>query len=428
MNAMVHGARGSTAARIIAAAFLPICLARLAAGHTFSPEEVRQIVRLSPLPPPPLDHGNRVADDPDAARLGQMLFFAPSLSRRGDVACATCHDPARGWSNARAVVPTGTLFPRHVPSLWNTAYNRWFFWDGRADSAWAQALGPLENGAEMATTRLRVAHQLAADRALRRAYERLFGPLPDLTDRQRFPADGRPMPGDVMHPHHVAWARMADADRETVDKIFSNVGKAIAAYERQIISRDAPFDRFVEGLRDGDAAKLTALSEAAQRGLRLFIGRGECVLCHNGPNFTDGEFHDIGIALGKERRRIDPGRYGGVRVLLADPFNRAGRFSDRTDPLAPVRFLHLQSDQLAQFKTPSLRDVAGSAPYMHDGRFGSLEAVVRFYSTRDGATPLGHPVNLLRPLNLADGEVADLVVFLRSLSGRPLARSLTARP
>jgi hypothetical protein len=156
-------------------------------------------------------------------------------------------------------------------------------------------------------------------------------------------------------------------------------------------------------------------------------GRGQRWFAfHRQPNFSDGEFHDVGIALGKGMR-IDPGRYAGVRTLLADPFNRAGVFSDRTDPLAPVRFLHLRSDQLAQFKTPTLREVAGSAPYMHDGRFGSLEAVVRFYSTRAGATPFGHPVNLLRPLDLNDSEVADLVAFLESLSGRPLARSSTER-
>jgi cytochrome c peroxidase len=424
---MLGGVRVAAAASISAVALLSMCPTRHAVALSFSPEETRQIARLSPLPPPPPDASNRVADDPAAALLGQLLFFAPSLSRRGDVACATCHDPRRGWSNGQAVVATGTRFPRHVPSLWNTAYNRWFFWDGRADSAWAQALGPLENDAEMATTRLRLAHQLGSNPALRRAYERVFGPLPSaLTERERFPPDGRPLPENVAHPHHVAWSRMTDADRAAVNRIFSNVGRALAAYERRIISRDAPFDRFVEGFRDGDAAKRRSLSEAGQRGLRLFIGRGECVLCHSGPNFSDGEFHDVGIALGKGMR-IDPGRYAGVRALLADPFNRAGMFSDCSNPLAPVRFLHLQSDQLAQFKTPTLRDVAGSAPYMHDGRFGSLDAVVRFYSTRAGATPFGHPVNLLRPLDLSESEVADLVAFLESLSGRPLARSLTER-
>ncbi len=393
---------------------------------SFTPAEVSRILRLSPLPPPPPDLSNRFADDPAAARLGQMLFFDPRLSRNGTTACATCHDPARGWSNGQTVTDPEIRFARHVPSLWNVAaYGRWFFWDGRADSAWSQALWPLESEREMATTRLRLAHHVHADRRLRRAYEAVFGPLPrTLHDRKRWPADAKPVVADPSHPYHRAWASMADADRETVDRIFSNLGKAIAAYERRIVSRNAPFDRFVAALRAGDAAGEALLSESAQRGLQLFVGRGQCTLCHSGPNLSDGEFHDVGIALGPQQR-IDSGRYAGARILLGDNFSRRGPYADGGAATAPITFLVVQTDQLAAFKTPTLRDVAGSAPYMHDGRFPTLESVVRFYSTRNGASPVDHSTTLLKPLGLGDQDVRDLVSFLESLSGEPLAAALT---
>src|SRR5262249_10473588 len=147
----------------------------------------------SPLGAPPVDPSNSVADDEGAARLGQRLFFDRRLSS-GEVSCSTCHDPGHGFSDRKPVSEGVGQGRRHTPSLWNVAYNRWYFWDGRRDSLWSQALTPMESESEMGGTRLQVAHLVAADPELRGAYESVFGPLPDVSDLARFPAAGRPVP------------------------------------------------------------------------------------------------------------------------------------------------------------------------------------------------------------------------------------------
>ena len=380
--------------------------------------ELRRILRLSPLGPPPPDPSNARADDPRAARFGERLFFDRRLSAGGTRSCATCHDPRKAWTDGQRHSDADARFPRNVPSLRNSAHNRWYYWDGRADSAWSQALGPLENERELAGNRLALLHLIAGDRSLRKSYQEVFGPLPDgVHDPARFPPAARPIPEQPEHPLQRAWAAMTAEDRQAANVVFTNIGKAIAAFERGIEVGETPFDRLVRGLRRGDATATRELSPAAIRGLKLFVGRGECILCHSGPNLSDGEFHDVGIALGSGQR-IDPGRHRGVLTLLRSPFTRAGSHADAETPNAPIQFLDAQTEQLGQFKTPTLRGVADTAPYMHDGRFDTLEQVVRFYSTRDGASPLGHPTTLLRPLRLTDPEIADLVAFLRSLSAR----------
>ncbi len=381
----------------------------------FEPSELRSILQLSPLPAPPADPSNAVADDRAAAEFGRQLFFDRRLSGRGDTSCATCHDPQRAWSDGRVAHDLDSRFRRNVPSLRNSAYNRWYYWDGRADSAWAQALGPIEHPGEMAGDRLAVTRVIADDPDLRRRYENLFGSLPKNIDEVRhFPPHAMPMEASPGDARHQAWLSMREGDRRDSNRIFSNVGKAIAAFERDILHSDSAFDRYVAALRRGDPKADALLRSDARRGLRLFVGRGACTLCHSGPMLSDGEFHDVGIALG-QGMRIDPGRHRGVMNLLASPFTRIGEYSDAPEEHPPIRYLDLQSDQLGQFKTPSLRGVADTAPYMHDGRFADLRAVVEFYSTRRGARVIGHPTSLLQPLDLDDTEIDDLVAFLRSL-------------
>lgn len=380
----------------------------------FEAAELRKILRLSPLPPLPADPSNAVAEDPRAARFGEKLFFETRLSADRKTSCATCHIPERAWAGGEGG-QAGKLFPKNVPSLRNNAYNRWFYWDGRADSAWSQALGPLEDELEMAGNRVAILHLVRTDRELSRQYAEIFGELPaGADDPRRFPPAAKPLPGQPEHPLHLAWGAMAEEDRQATELFFSRLGKAIAAFERKIVTGEAPFDRFVAKLRQGEPAD-EELSPAARRGLVLFQGRAGCVLCHSGPNFSDGEFHDVGIALG-QGHRVDPGRHRGVLTLKKSPFNRDGQYSDGGAEFAPVRFLEAQTHQLGQFKTPTLRGVAETPPYMHDGRFGSLEEVVLFYSTRQGASPLGHPTTLLQPLFLDERERADLVEFLVSLN------------
>lgn len=391
----------------------------------FTPEEQRRIFQHSPLPPPPPDPTNRVADSAPAALLGQRLFFETRLSDSGRMACATCHRPLLGWSNGQPLGQgTGRPTRLHVPTLWNVAYNRWFFWDGRADTAWTQALEPLENPAEIGTNRVRLARLVAADPVLRPAYVEAFGPPPSFADPARFPADAMPEPFNTESALHQAWTAMTPADQDAVDRVFTNLGKSLAAFERRLVSRNAPFDRFVEGLREDDPAKLAALSIEAKRGLRLFIGRGNCRACHSGPSFSNGEFHSLGLP--ESASFFESGRLRGITMLRMNPLNGVGRYSD--DPGAsPARFLPKDAHEtFNQVKTPTLRNVAQTAPYMHNGRMRTLNEVLRFYSDRHGAQRVApQDEALLRPLQLTGREIADLTAFLESLTGEPLDPALT---
>lgn len=397
----------------------------------WSSKERDAVLALSPLPPPPPDPTNRFADDPRAARFGQFLFFDARLSADGSVSCASCHDPTRGWSDGRSL-PTGMgPVPRHAMGLANVAHNRWFLWDGRADSLWAQALQPIEDLREHGFSRLELAHLLVQDADLRNAYEQIFGSLPDLSDASRFPAHGSPRPATPDHPHHRSWSGVTTGDRETIDRIFSNVGKALAAFQRRIRSSGSRFDQFVEGVRSHDEALLGALSASEIRGLRLFVGDARCVTCHSGPNFTDREFHDNRVPpLGGGTTRSDPGRHAGIALVTRDPFNGVGAFSDA--PEGPARdkldYLVQRAHNLYEVKTPSLREVSRTAPYMHQGQFASLEEVLQYYDTLEGAAWSHHSETILQPLRMTREQLADLAAFLRSLEGRALDPELLKQP
>lgn len=398
--------------------------------------ELRKIVQHSPLPPVPIDPTNRVADDPAAAHFGQYLFFDSRFSVNNTVSCATCHDPKRGFSNAKpfgeGVLDSHT--ERHAQSLWNVAYNRWYYWAGSVDTIWSQALKPIEGHDEMRSNRLAAVHLVARDDQLRAAYENIFGQMQDISDVSRFPLAGKPpstKSEDIEDPLLTAWKSMTADDQHTINTIFVNLGKTIAAYERKIISRDSPFDRFVENLLNKKPQSVPNFPIAAQRGLRLFIGEANCRLCHVGPNFTDGEFHSIGLANRDGTIPSDAGRFAGASALKDDMFSAAGRFSDAPDGDAAKRTRQtiITPDHWGQFKTPSLRNVATSAPYMHQGHFDSLDDVLHYYSTLDGMIQIGHHrETILQPLNLTDQQRADLIAFLQSLTGKPLNESLLDQP
>ena len=230
-----------------------------------------------------------------------------------------------------------------------------------------------------------------------------------------------------------AWYLMSDADRDAVNRLFSNVGKAIAAYERRLISRNSPFDRYAAALRAEDTAGQALLSPSAKRGLKLFVGRGQCELCHSGPLFTDGEFHNVGspVLSGEDP---DAGREDGIRQLVVDPFNAAGRYSDQPDGMTAKRLVFLPTPESMRgaFKTPTLRNVERTAPYFHDGRFTTLEQVVQFYA--DGLAASRGKLTGARESTLdlipkfTRAEVMDLVAFLKALNSAWLPRVLTMPP
>jgi cytochrome c peroxidase len=360
---------------------------------------------LAPLPPDP---SNVVADDPQAVALGHQLFFDTRLSSNEQVSCGTCHLPKQGFQDGVALAQgVGTTTRRTMP-LAGTAYSPWLFWDGRKDSQWAQALGPLENAVEHGADRTMVAHLIA--RYYREEYEALFGPLPDLSD---YPEHAGPVEDPAVR---AAWEAMTAEQQETISRIFANIGKAIAAYERKIQFGPSRFDQYVEALLAGkqeEAAAILTPDEVA--GLRIFIGEGNCTDCHSGPLFTNNDFHNTGVPIVPGLPE-DTGRALGAQQVMADEFNCLGPYSDATpEQCSELRFLKTSGHELErQFKPPSLRNVAGRAPYMHAGQFASLEEVLAHYNTAPAA-PYGH--SELTPLDLTDAEVAQLVAFLRTLDG-----------
>jgi len=369
----------------------------------FGAAALAAIYALSPLGAPPPDATDHLANDARAVRLGQYLFFYPGFSANGRIACSSCHQPAHAFSDGRRLAKGLAIGTRNTPTLLDVAYGHWFFLDGRADSLWAQPVQVFENPKEMGSTRLRVARAVHSRPALRRAYARVFGPIP-------------PLSGET-----------------AVELVVANVGKALEAYERELISRDAPFDRYVAALRRGDHDADTLLSPAARRGLALFIGPAHCTLCHSGPDFSDGEFHNLGLPS-LPGRPLDTGRADALHTLVTSPFKGTGAFSDHPNGEArqKLEFLPRPESQLGKFKTPTLRNVALTAPYMHDGRFTTLRQVLQFYAEGKAASR-GHVVgqreatlNLIP--HLTPGQISDLIAFLKSLTGAPLRAALTRQP
>ncbi len=380
--------------------------------HRWSAQERRILESLwiESLGDPPPDPTNRVADDPAAAALGKKLFFDTGLSANGRVACGTCHLPEVQFTDrfprGRGM---GTTDRRTMP-LAGAAYGTWFFWDGRKDSLWAQALGPPESPVEHGITRTWVALRVA--RVYRSAYEAVFGPLPAL-DPERLPRTASPNAAEPAD--RAAWQRLAPEVRDGVTRVFVNAGKAIEAYVRTIRHGPSRFDRYAAAVLRGREDPAAVLTPSEARGLRLFLGRAGCVGCHNGPLFTNGEFHALGVPDVPEVGH-DPGRARGIRLVQADEFNCLSRWSDAPrSACGELEFLRYDpARQDGAFKTPSLRNVAGRPPYMHAGQFATLREVLEFYRKRSGEP--GAPPELLHG-DLTDRDLADLEAFLHTLSG-----------
>jgi cytochrome c peroxidase len=268
--------------------------------------------------------------------LGKQLYFEPRLSRDNSVSCASCHDPKKGWSNGEAVATgiDGQKGGRSAPTILNATYFPLQFWDGRAKELEGQALGPIQNPIEMNLTLPEAVERLNKIEGYRSQFRQVFG---------------------------------TDATNE-------GIAQAIAAFERTVLSGDAPYDRFKAGDEN-------ALSPAARRGMQVFFNKANCSACHSGPNFSDATFHNIGI--GMEQAQPDLGRFAETKVV-----------GDK-----------------GSFKTLGLRDIARTSPYMHNGSLKTLEEVVQYYVKGGHANP--YLDEEIFPLKLSAEQQADLVTFLR---------------
>ena len=374
-------------------------------------------MHITRLPAPPADPSNAVAAKPEAIALGQRLFADPRLSKNGQVACATCHDAQRDFQDGRPVGQgVGTGRRRTMPVV-AAAHSPWLFWDGRKDSLWAQALGPLEDAAEHGANRLQLARLLQTH--YRAEYTAVFGPLPPLPDA---PRDASPL-GSA--DERQAWAALPEAQRHAVDRVFADLGKAIAAYERTVAYGESRFDRYVAAVLGGDADGQQALSPQETKGLRLFIGKAQCSTCHNGPLLTDQHFHNTGVPP-RDPAQPDRGRSVATAQVRHDPFNCLGPHSDAPEGACQELAFMAADDPAMEgaFKTPSLRNVARRAPYMHAGQFRTLDEVVAHY-VRSPKAAIGHSELAhdggghagRTPIRLGDDEARDLVAFLKALSG-----------
>lgn len=368
--------------------WLGLCLSLVALAACRSPGQpssplrdriLREFPRELPLPVPPHNPQN-----PEKVALGEALFFDPNLSACGETACASCHDPALGLSDGERVSDGcfGAEGRRNSNALYEVGYLSWLFWDGRVQSLEEQAFHPVADPVEMANRWDDVLHYL------RTGEHRPTG--------RRFPQAGQ-------------WYRQA------FDRVFggevttTNVARALAAYQRTFVSRDAPFDRWVEG-------DDRALSEEQLRGAAIFFGRGRCSGCHPPPIFSDSDFHNVAVPP------------AGFEKPEHFPYNAeiCGGAPEATDPgrggLEPFR---TSCAELGKFRTPSLRNVALSAPYMHNGVFYTLDDVVRHYwnvgrgTTRPVVGELDPDARgiLLGDFGGAPGDFADLVAFLHALTG-----------
>ncbi len=405
---------------MLAVALLSVWLANQPAAWTPADLATLRSLSLASLPPLPPDPSNAVADNSTAAALGRQLFFDPRFSGSGQVSCATCHLPGRYYTDGKTLGQGMGIVSRHTMSLLGSSYSPWFTWDGKADSQWAQVFGPLDNPAEHGGDRLAYARTLAANYA--DEYTALFGPLPDLADTSRFPAHAAPFGSG---PQRGAWKQMAPADQEAVTRVIVNMAKTLAAYERTLLPQPARFDRYVDSLdeaRTGDGKPTPTAALADSRlnadelaGLRLFIGKAHCTNCHNGPLFTNFEFHNTAVP-NPPGFPLDHGRSEGVKLLKSGEFNCLGPYSDAApEACGETRFLKVGGATFdGSFRTPTLRNVAATAPYMHAGQFATLNEVLQHYN-QGGFALLGH--NELAPLNLSNQELAQLEAFLQTLTG-----------
>lgn len=329
------------------------------------------------------DPSNRMSGKSDAIVLGKVLFFSKRLSIDGTTSCATCHQPDRDFTDGLRRAAGTKLLDRNTQALLNLRHHRWFGWGGATDSLWSQSLLPIVHADEMALSQEGLSTALATA-PFSAAYNAVFG-----------------APSQYNHEANLV-----------------NVGKALAAYVETLETGRSPFDHFRDALASNKWAEAAKYPAAAQRGLKIFLGKGKCNVCHTGPLFSNGEFHDAGVPYFVEPGRVDSGRHEGIKFLKSSPFTLAGGYTDDAEKTGAwaVRQVREQHSNFGAFRVPSLRNVANTAPYMHNGSLLTLDAVAMHYSNIDLERLHADGELILEPLNLTTMERSDLVEFLKSLT------------
>jgi cytochrome c peroxidase len=346
------------------AAGLLLALAGVAALHGATPPEpvldaaaLQAALAHGPWPAAPVrDGSNRVSGQPAAIAFGEALFHSTRLSRVDGLRCASCHEPWRRFTDGRPLGRGAENGDRNTPTLLNAALQRWYGWDGANETLWAQTIRPLLDAREMRSDPATIAAAVRGDERYRAMYRATFGTEPG---------------GD-----------------DTL--VMVDLAKALAAYQETLVSGRTPFDDFRDALADGDRIGRQAYPEAALRGLRLFDGAARCATCHSGPTFSDGAFHLTAIGH-------DGGRAEALKRLAASPYALSGRYNDG----APLRAA--ETGEAGAFRTPGLREVAATGPWMHDGSVANLCEAVDHHAGETGPP-------------LTPDQRRDLVAFLRTLS------------
>lgn len=365
----MHNERAGTRLPLLAlGAALLLALLPARAGERWSAAEIAAVTGLGPWPPaPPSDPSNRHLHDPVAIAFGRALFFDVRLSRLGVISCAGCHKPEKSWTDGRIRASAAAGLDRNTPTLVDSGFRRHFGWDGGHDSLWSQSIRPILDPREMGSTAPDVSTLIENDPDYRAAHRALAGTAPE--------------------------ERSAEA-------VLVTAAKALAAFQATLISRRTAFDEARDRIAGGMEPGASGLSAAALRGLRLFVGTAGCIACHGGPHFTDDTFHAVLPLIPVQGRRLDNGRPDGLAHLAGSPFGRNGVYSD--GPAGPGSTQPAPADPPSgAFRTPSLRGVVRTAPYLHDGRARALADAVTH-------GPAGR--------TLTPEAIQDLVEFLATLT------------
>lgn len=362
------------------------------------------LTQLKPIKDP----SNQYVNNIEAIKLGKQLFNEPLLSSNQKVSCSSCHTEDKHFTDNKVVALGARSGLRNTPTLLNTAQQNWFFWDGSKDSLWSQALSSIENPAEHHFNRVQLTHFIAENSRYETHYNVTFNtPLPSNNFISSLPKSAGPN-GSLKELK--AWKSLSKEQKTKVNLVAINLSKAIAAYVSTITFPPSRFDAFLEAILAGKDSD--ALSRSEQNGLKLFISKKSgCANCHIGAIFSNKEFHNIGTGIPAR----DNGRSEVIDSVIRSPFNCLGKYSDaKPNECNELKFAATNKHALSgAYKTPTLRGLSKTAPYMHDGRFDSLKDVLSYYAsfnTTEKALSVDLPI-----IELTDKEQNDIVSFFMTL-------------